>query len=91
MLDAFGDDPPPALSDGRLARRSSARVNEAVIAAKGIGSVHPSSNTVLLAPLVAGGELSWAAIGDGALVVARPGASAGASSTRRRCASSATR
>jgi serine/threonine protein phosphatase PrpC len=75
-LEAFGDDPPPAQSeDDWLALFG--RVNDAVIATKGLGSVHPSSNTVLLVALVAGGEVSWAAIGDGALVLARPGASRG--------------
>jgi serine/threonine protein phosphatase PrpC len=76
VLDAFGDDPPAALTeDGWL--ELFGRVNEAVLDTKGLGSQHPSSNTVLLAALVAGDEVSWAAIGDGALVLARPGAMRG--------------
>ncbi len=76
VLEAFGDDPPPALSEDEWLAFFG-RVNDAVIATKGLGSVHPSSNTVLIVALVAGGEISWAAIGDGALVLARPGASRG--------------
>jgi serine/threonine protein phosphatase PrpC len=76
ILSAFGDDPPPSLSEDEWLELFG-RVNGAVIATKGLGSVHPSSNTVLLAALVAGGEVSWAALGDGALVLARPGAMRG--------------
>ena len=72
VLAALGDDPPPTLDDdGWL--DVFGRVNEAVIATKGVGTIHPSSNTVLLAALVTGGEISWGAIGDGAIVLARPG------------------
>jgi serine/threonine protein phosphatase PrpC len=76
VLASFGDEPPPALSDEDWLALF-ARVNEAVIATKAPGSVHPSSNTVLLVALVTAGEISWAAIGDGALVLARPGAMRG--------------
>ena len=76
VLEAFGDDPPASLSDDEWLALFG-RVNEAVIATKGLGSVHPSSNTVLLVALVAGGEISWAAIGDAAIVLARPGGTRG--------------
>jgi serine/threonine protein phosphatase PrpC len=76
VLAEFGDEPPPALSEDQWLDLFG-RVNDAVIATKGLGSVHPSSNTVLLVALVTGAEISWAAIGDGALVVARPGAARG--------------
>lgn len=73
VLDAVGDDPPAGLDDGEWLDLF-ARVNEAVLAHKGIGSMQPASNTVLLAALASPGSLSWAAIGDGAIVVGRPGA-----------------
>jgi serine/threonine protein phosphatase PrpC len=73
VLDAFGDDPPPELDDGGWLELFGA-VNEAVIARKGLGSEQPASNTVLLVALSTPGRLSWGAIGDGALVVGRPGA-----------------
>ncbi len=70
ILAAFGDDPPPDTDWLELF----GHVNETVVAGKGIGAEQPASNCVLLAALVTPGRLSWAAIGDGALVVARPGA-----------------
>jgi serine/threonine protein phosphatase PrpC len=72
VLDRVGEDPPPSFSDDQWLELFGA-VNEAVIATKGLGSVHPSSNTVLMVALVSGGEISWAAIGDAAIVLARPG------------------
>ena len=76
VLDALGDDPPPELSDGDWLALFD-RVNQAVLARKGIGSSQPASNTVLLAALATPGRVSWAGIGDGALVLARPGAQRG--------------
>lgn len=72
VLDAFGSDPPAELGDGEWLDVFH-RVNEAVLSRKGIGSEQPASNTVLMVALVSPGRLSWAAIGDGAIVVARPG------------------
>ncbi|MEJ7892211.1 MAG: protein phosphatase 2C domain-containing protein [Solirubrobacteraceae bacterium] len=73
VLDALGDDPPAQLSDGDWLDLFH-RVNQAVLARKGIGSEQPASNTVLMVALASPGRLSWGSIGDGALVVARPGA-----------------
>jgi serine/threonine protein phosphatase PrpC len=73
VLDAFGASPPARLSDGEWLELFGS-VNETVIARKGVGMPHPASNTVLLVALASAQGLSWAAIGDGALVVARPGA-----------------
>lgn len=73
VLDALGSDPPPSLDDGEWLALF-ARTNEAVLARKGVGSLQPASNTVLLVALASPGQLSWAAIGDGAIVVGRPGA-----------------
>lgn len=73
ILDAFGDDPPPEHDDDEWLELF-ARVNETVIARKSVGSLQPASNTVLLVALASPGRLSWAAIGDGAIVVGRPGA-----------------
>lgn len=76
VLDAFGDDPPAGFSEDDWLELFT-RVNEAVIARKGLGSEQPSSNTVLLAALVTGDHISWGAMGDGALVLGRPGAMRG--------------
>ncbi|MEA2126018.1 MAG: family protein phosphatase [Solirubrobacteraceae bacterium] len=73
VLDAFGADPPPELDD-RAWIDLFGDVNDAVIARKGVGSEQPASNTVLLVALASPGHLSWAAIGDGAIVVGPPGA-----------------
>lgn len=70
VLRAFGDDPPPETDWVDLF----GSVNDAVLDGKGIGSAQPASNTVLLVALVSPGRVSWGAIGDGALVVGRPGA-----------------
>jgi serine/threonine protein phosphatase PrpC len=75
-LAAFGDDPPATLSEGDWVDLFE-RINDAVIAGKGIGSEQPASNTVLLVALVSPGRLSWGAIGDGALVVCQPGTQRG--------------
>ncbi len=75
-LSAFGVDPPATLSDDGWLDLFQ-RVNDAVLARKGIGSEQPASNTVLVVALVSPGRLSWGAIGDGALVVCRPGAQRG--------------
>jgi serine/threonine protein phosphatase PrpC len=72
VLDAVGDDPPPALSDGEWLELF-ARANDAVVASKGLGSPHPATETVLLTAIVSGRRLSFAAIGDAALVVGGPG------------------
>lgn len=69
VLRLLGDDPPVEADWLEVF----GRVNEVVIDGKGIGAEQPASNTVLLAALVSPGRVSWAAIGDGALVVARPG------------------
>jgi serine/threonine protein phosphatase PrpC len=76
VLDALGDDPPPTLGDGDWLELFGA-ANDAVIATKGLGSPHPASDTVLVAVLASPGRLSFAAIGDAALVVCRPGAERG--------------
>jgi serine/threonine protein phosphatase PrpC len=76
VLDALGTDPPPGLDDAGWLELFG-RVNAAVIGRKGVGSEQPASNTVLLVGLAMPGRLSWAAIGDGALVVGRPGAQRG--------------
>jgi serine/threonine protein phosphatase PrpC len=73
VLDAFGEDPPPELDDDGWLDLFGA-VNEAVIARKGIGSEQPASNTVLMVALARPGALSWASIGDGAIVVGPRGA-----------------
>ncbi len=72
VLAAFGADPPAALDDGEWLALFG-RVNDAVIATKGMASQHPASNTVLILALASAGALNWAAIGDGAIVVGRPG------------------
>lgn len=76
LLGAFGDDPPPGLDENGWLELFG-RVNETVIAGKAPGSPQAASNTVLLAALVHGDAISWAAIGDGAIVLARPGAQRG--------------
>ena len=76
VLEAVGDDPPPSFSDGEWLELFT-RANDAIIATKHETSPHPGSDTVLLAALVAGGQLSFAGIGDAALVVARPGTERG--------------
>jgi serine/threonine protein phosphatase PrpC len=76
LLDELGEDPPPALDD-RGWLELFGTVNEAVLATKGIGSPQPASDTVLIAALVSPGRLSFASIGDAALVVCRPGAERG--------------
>jgi serine/threonine protein phosphatase PrpC len=73
VLAALADDPPAELAESDWLELFHA-VNEAVVAKKGIGSEQPASNTVLMVALVSPGGLSWAAIGDGAIVVGRPGA-----------------
>lgn len=76
VLDHFGANPPPELEE-RAWLELFAGVNDAVIAAKGIGTPHPASNTVLLVALVTTEHVSWASLGDAALVIARPGAQRG--------------
>jgi len=73
VLDAFGADPPPALDDAGWLELFG-QVNATVMARKSIASEQPASNTVLLVALASPGRLSWAAVGDGAIVVGRPGA-----------------
>jgi serine/threonine protein phosphatase PrpC len=72
VLEAAGDDPPGAYADDDWLELFT-RANDAIIAAKAQASRHPASDTVLLAALVSPGRLSFAAVGDAALVVARPG------------------
>jgi serine/threonine protein phosphatase PrpC len=72
VLDALGDDPPPALDDDGWAGVFGA-ANDAIVAAKEGEGRHPASDTVLMAALVTPGQLSFASIGDAALVVCRPG------------------
>jgi serine/threonine protein phosphatase PrpC len=76
VLAALGDDPPPELSDGEWLELFTA-ANDAIVATKRATSVHPASDTVRLAALVTDARLSFAAIGDAALVVARPGTDRG--------------
>jgi serine/threonine protein phosphatase PrpC len=73
VLDTFGGDPPPELDDRGWVELFGA-VNDTVLERKGIGSEQPASNTVLMVALATPGRLSWGAIGDGAIVVGRPGA-----------------
>src|SRR3954447_23555274 len=76
VLEAFGDDPPDdLLEDDWLDVFATA--NDAVVEATGRGSEHPGSETVLIAALASPGHLSFGSIGDGALVVARPGTERG--------------
>jgi serine/threonine protein phosphatase PrpC len=76
VLDTIGDDPPAELDD-RAWIDLFGTVNETVIARKGMGSEQPASNTVLLVALASPGRLSFGAIGDGAIVLGRPGAARG--------------
>jgi serine/threonine protein phosphatase PrpC len=76
VLEALGDDPSPALGDDDWIELFGT-VNETVIARKGMGSEQPASNTVLLVALASPGRLSWAAVGDGAIVLGRPGTARG--------------
>jgi serine/threonine protein phosphatase PrpC len=71
VLDAFGNDPPGLLTDGEWLDVFGAS-NDAIVEATGFGTPHAASETVLIAALVSPGRLSFAAIGDGALVVCRP-------------------
>lgn len=75
-LQAFGDEPPEALADDGWLDLFQ-RVNDAVIDRKGIGCDQPASNAVLIVALVSPDRVSWGAIGDGAVVVCRPGAQRG--------------
>jgi serine/threonine protein phosphatase PrpC len=76
LLDAIGDDPPESFAEDEWLDLFGA-ANDAIVAATGRDSEHPSSETVLIAALAAPGRLSFAAIGDGALVLARPGTTRG--------------
>ena len=73
VLATIGDEPPAELSDDDWLELFH-HVNETVVTRKGVGSDQPASNTVLMVALVSPGRLSWAAIGDGAIVVGPPGA-----------------
>ena len=73
VLDAVGADPPAELDDGAWLDVFTA-ANDAILAAK---EAQPASETVLMAALVSFGRLSFASIGDGALVACRPGAERG--------------
>lgn len=75
VLDELGDDPPPEL-DAKEWPALFGRVNQSVLDAT-TDSDQPQSRTVLLVALVAGDLLSWAAMGDAALVVCRPGGERG--------------
>lgn len=76
LLAAFGDDPPATLGDGEWLELFGA-ANDAVMTYKTGEADQPASETVLLAALVSPGQLSYAAVGDGALVVCRPGTERG--------------
>lgn len=76
LLDRLGDDPPPAL-DRKAWAELFEDVNQAVVGVTSIGSLQPSSRTVLLAALVSPGLVSFASMGDAALVAAAPGAARG--------------
>jgi serine/threonine protein phosphatase PrpC len=76
VLDALGPDPAPELDD-RDWIELFGTVNDTVIARKGMGAEQPASNTVLLVALASTGRLSWGAIGDGAIVLGRPGIARG--------------
>ncbi len=76
VLEAVGDDPPGAFSDGEWLELFT-RVNHAIVAAKHDASPHLASDTVLLVALVTPGRVSFAGVGDAALVVARPGSARG--------------
>lgn len=75
VLDELGDDPPPDF-DARRWPDLFGRVNQIVLDATA-ASDRPQSRTVLLVALVAGETLTWAGIGDAALVVCRPGGERG--------------
>ena len=72
LVDAFGDDPPPELDD-RQWLDVFAVAGEQVDEARTREGGQPASETVLVAALVTPYRVSFAAIGDGALVLARPG------------------
>jgi len=70
VLDAIGDAPRPLDDDEWLGVFAAA--NTAAVSATQ-ESGQPASRTVLVAAVAQGPRLSWAAMGDSALVVARPG------------------
>jgi serine/threonine protein phosphatase PrpC len=72
VIDAFGDDPPAALDD-RQWLDLFAVVNDHVNDARRHNRAQPASETVLIAALVTPRQVSFASIGDAALVLARPG------------------
>lgn len=72
VLAELGDDPPPVLGDKDWLELFE-RVNDEVLANTGIASPQPASRTVLLAALVADGQVSWGSMGDAALVIGRAG------------------
>jgi serine/threonine protein phosphatase PrpC len=76
VLDRFGGDPPAAL-DKREWADLFGDVNDAVLSVTSIGSEQPSSRTVLLVALVSGRSVTFASMGDAALVVARAGGDRG--------------
>jgi serine/threonine protein phosphatase PrpC len=76
VLDRFGPDPPPAL-DKKDWTEIFEEVNDAVLKVTSIGSPQPSSRCVLLCALVDRTSVSFASMGDAALVVARPGGDRG--------------
>jgi serine/threonine protein phosphatase PrpC len=75
LLELVGD-PPEALRDKAWLELFGA-VNDAILAEKGVVSPQAASETVLVAALVSGDRVSFAAIGDAALVLVRPGAERG--------------
>jgi serine/threonine protein phosphatase PrpC len=76
VLDAFGDDPPQALDD-RQWLEVFAAAGEDIRHARERDNGQRASETVLIAALVTPFEVSFAAIGDSALVLCRPGTERG--------------
>jgi serine/threonine protein phosphatase PrpC len=76
LLDAFGDDPPPELDD-RQWLDVFAAAGEHIREVRSHDGGQRASETVLIAALVTPYQVSFAAIGDGALVLARPGTERG--------------
>lgn len=85
LVDALGDDPPPAdLADDavvELFHRASRAVREVTEAP---GSEHPESRTTLVLALVAPGRVQWASFGDSAVYSVTPAGAAPLSQSQHR-------
>jgi serine/threonine protein phosphatase PrpC len=68
VVDAFGDDPPPADVDEERWIDVFHRASQAVLDVSGLPDAqHPESRTTLVVALVAGRRLQWASFGDSAV------------------------